>query len=234
MEYRTEGCERSVKKHLHLVHTTPYSVERDNPIPTGKKTCKSHCTFYNEETGCPAYKGLDYGDPLVAARCLQFTDYHELEKYYKDKEEKNMEEKEKKMEDLLNFHDDLFRLIVSEEEQDIFNLIGRNLPHEDHNYPFEPNHNYADVIEGLEWYISPDKSFGCWIKNNAKGPVLIKSYEAGFVPKDRKYRSYYPLHNHQASESLLNRMVWNINEKGFGEYRIIVANEIRLIDDFLL
>lgn len=182
-----------------------FSFHRRNK--TGNKTCRNHCTFYNdEEESCIFFKGLDYDDPSIANQCMEFTDYHEISKLYQEEQEDTYEEDDSLLEN------DLVALIERTDESPL--------------YPNQPNHNYAAVIDGLEWYVAPDKSFGCWINNQAKRPIPVYSYYQHPPIKEEKYRSLYPLHNHHAPDNLVSRMVWNIDENGYGQYSLIIGDQI--------
>lgn len=193
------------KPFLHII-----SSNSTKPSKCGGKTCRTHCTFYNDELStCLIYRGLDYDDPNIARRCLDFSDFHELEQLYKQEEQMSEEEQ------LRTFESELMDLLIEE--------------HEIADYPYQPEHHFPS-IPNLEWYVAPDESFGCWLLNKSQRPIPIYPY--GKKPlHERKYRSLYPLHDHHASSNLLNRMVWYIDESGVGQYAVIVNNEIHSIEE---
>ncbi|MBV6681649.1 hypothetical protein [Bacillus thuringiensis] len=95
------------------------------------------------------------------------------------------------------------------------------------NYPAQPSINpiHKDVI----WYGTAN--YGCWIVSDAKKRFAL----AEQVPfgdnnmSSEKYASPFPLHDHGAKEGIRNYMCWYVNEKGIGEYHILIGGVIMKI-----
>lgn len=86
--------------------------------------------------------------------------------------------------------------------------------------PFEP---YED--ENMYWHYDCELNVGCWIINDYNKPMLVpKTYkEAIKYPGDNfKYKSPIPLHDMQLPNVYRGRLVWYIDEKGFGKYYFYV------------
>lgn len=90
------------------------------------------------------------------------------------------------------------------------------------NYPLEPNEKLYKILGSTAlWYCSPDKTFGCWIKNNAKKKFSLVGTPVRYKDK-YTYTSVIPLHDHQASTSPFRDLVcWQVDEQGFGRYIIL-------------
>ncbi|MET3195272.1 hypothetical protein [Bacillus sp. OAE603] len=90
----------------------------------------------------------------------------------------------------------------------------------DEQYPLVPS--FTPGIPNLIWYISPEKTFGCWIINQYKKRFFLTSEE---VSREKVltgiYHSITPLHKHQSSDTLQSHLAWLINENGEGRYVLI-------------
>lgn len=201
---------------LKLVHKRKETKKEEIQF---KKTCKKSCTLYNDKLQtCPMFKGLDYNDPNIVKRCLEFTDREETESLYN--EEDNIS---------------ILSLIEEQtEEGDLgfqFEVSGRNRMNSDDLYPLQPNgvrHN----PEHFYWFVSPDQTYGCWIKKQNNNTVYSipsnrESAQKGWA--DNIYKSPIPLHDHKASESLQSRMCWFVDNEGWGQYTVIIANDISFL-----
>lgn len=192
------------------------NTEKKKKTLSEVKTCRNNCVLFNDETNsCPIFKGLDYDDPNIVKRCLEFNDVQETEETYNESEVvKSL------MED------------NSENEMDfLFELTG-NQKKIKSNYPLEADIPFDKKMNGLYWYVSPEQSFGCWVKNlfqKSFGVIPASKDEAKQGWAKNIYRSPIPLHDHQASEGLRNRMCWYVDEEGWGQYTVIIANDIKFI-----
>jgi hypothetical protein len=82
--------------------------------------------------------------------------------------------------------------------------------------PFEPHEN-----EEMFWYHDPQLNVGCWIMNKYNKPMVVpKSYkDAVKYPGDPyKYKSPVPLHDMELPNVYRGRLVWYVDEEGFGKY----------------
>lgn len=201
--------------HLTLVTDNTIKDIDTNEVKNSSncKTCRANCVLFNKKhESCPIFKGLDYDDPTVVKRCMEFNDIATTESLYTE---------------TLN---DGFK---KDTEMDfLFNLVGVDNHTNDSSYPIEPEIRFDETMEGIYWYVSPDKSFGCWVKRHNKLPFSVlpnsrEEAEKGWV--DNIYRSPLPLHDHQASQSLKTRMCWFVDSEGWGQYTLIVANKIKFI-----
>lgn len=80
------------------------------------------------------------------------------------------------------------------------------------------------------WYNSPDGSFDCWILSlNKEKRFMIVDGDIGEQGwHEEVYRSPYPLHNHDFESEEATRVVWLIDEDGYGQYAYIYDNELIL------
>jgi hypothetical protein len=204
---------------LIRVNKEKKSIEKENRLSFAK-TCKQNCVLYNDELQtCPVFKGLNYEDPNIVKRCLEFTDKKETEKFYNDDV----------ADTIITLIEDQFS--VSGELDFLFELNGTNRLQSTDSYPLKPEVMVSDSGD-FYWYVSPDETFGCWIKNTSKKslfaiPANIDEALKGWAKNI--YRSPIPLHDHQASKSLRSRMCWYVDEEGWGQYTVIIANEIRFL-----
>lgn len=186
------------------------------------KTCKANCVLFNHGYNtCPIFKGLNYEDPNIVKRCLEFTDIAKTEELYT--ESSNVLENEYHVQNTSE---------TGIDDDFLFELIGDEGAEEYSDYPKVPELDFAESMKGIHWYVSPDESFGCWIKNNSRKqfgviPVDRESAVSGWA--DNIYRSPIPLHDHGASESLKSRMCWFVDEDGWGQYTLILANKIKFL-----
>lgn len=189
------------------------------------KTCRNDCVFFHaEENECPFFK-LDYDNPSTPHRCLQYMSQEAVVDALGD---------EPPQEGVWELIEDDFT--VEGDENFLFELIGQpSIDEKRTNYPLEPDYPLDKTTENIDWYTSPDGTFGCWIRNESNMPLMnvdpkrkIKDGDKGWVEK--VYRSPVPLHKPE-NVSLENRsrMCWYVDENGYGQYALIMANEIRML-----
>lgn len=206
---------------LKLV-TDNTNKENNNNAEIRQKTCRNNCVLFNDKTNsCPIFKGLNYNDPTVVKRCLEFNDVDEAEGLYHNSDYKDT---------VVTLIEENFS--VDADMDFMFGLTGKQNSQNQSKYPYEPDIPFHERMDGLYWYTSPDESFGCWIKNDCKKPF-------GIIPtsKDKAkkgwakniYASPIPLHDHEASQSLKTRMCWYVDKDGWGQYTVIIANKIKFI-----
>jgi hypothetical protein len=206
---------------LKLVTDNTTSKKKEKTV-SNVKTCRKNCVLFNDESNsCSIFKGLNYDDPNVVKRCLEFTDVQETEAIYHGSDFENT---------AVTIIDEKFS--VEADLDFLFELTGNQKNMKESNYPFEPDIPFHETMNGLFWYTSPDQSFGCWIKNDCRTPL-------GVIPSSKEeakqgwakniYRSPIPLHDHQASDSLKSRMCWYVDEEGWGQYTVILANKIKFL-----
>lgn len=179
-------------------------------ISSNIKNCKTHCELYNHNENSCIFKGLNYDNPHTLKRCLN----------YSPKDTVNFSEQPIAMEKDSNF-------------DFLFNLIGeRDIEDTTTNYPLVPEIDFSQTIPNIHWYIAPEQAFGCWIMKHTNKPFAAipssrENAEQGWV--DSIYRSPIPLHDHAASQNLKSRMCWFVDEDGWGQYTLIIANKIKFI-----
>ncbi|MEX3623615.1 hypothetical protein [Viridibacillus arvi] len=211
---------------LKLVSDNTSKNILDEPINNGTsyKTCKKNCVLFNREQNCcPIFKGLNYNEPNVVKRCMEFTDIQETESLYNESDLNKIVDTSMKDNGTAETDSDF-----------LFELIGERTSENERrtNYPVEPEISFDQSMPGLHWYVSPNNTFGCWIKSNYKktyGVIPTSKENAVKGWTDNIYRSPIPLHDHCASESLKTRMCWFVDEDGWGQYTVIVANQIKFI-----
>lgn len=182
------------------------------------KTCRNNCELFNETFQlCPILKDVDYDNPLITKRCQDFR-----EKAFSNEMDQNA----------ADIIDELFDLLegdgTEEEEHFVFSVQGEKLV-DNPNYPFAPHLPFHLKIPDLYWYVSPCKTFGCWIWNESKRKCMnvysnVEQVEKGWAKG--VYRSPVPLHDHKSSKQLISRVCWYIDEDGWGQYGIIIGNKI--------
>lgn len=167
-----------------------------------EKTCRNSCAFFdNVAQACPFYENISFDDPVWIFRCLEYTE--PLEVYDEN--------------DILG--DDSFE----------FNISGAvPFDYGNSNYPFKPDFPIDKVVPELKWYLSPDESFGCWVKNDCSRPMPLKKKRPGWV-QNKVYEAPVPFHDHKASLNLRSRICWYVDRDGFGQYTLILANQVRVI-----
>lgn len=215
--------------HLRLVHSKSnieIPVRHEPPTLHKGKTCRKNCTFFNDDLGkCTMFAGVDYDDPKVANRCLEFTDVTRLQSYYQDYSD-NLDETMKKEEwesgdTQIFLEKDLLELVDSEENHQQFS-----------SYPFEPDIRLDNRFIDLQWHISEDLSYGCWIQNKCKITDNLRPKGNLVVVDKEKYafKSAIPVFDHKASRSLQSRMVWVVDEKGYGQYGVAIGDTIHILE----
>lgn len=196
--------------------------KKNKEVVSQDKTCRKNCVLFNNETNsCPIFKGLDYDEPNVVKRCLEFNDVLATQEMYNESDYKNT---------VVSLIEENFS--VDTDMDFLFEITGNRKGEEASNYPIKPDIPFNERMEGLYWYTAPGQSFGCWIKNNYEKPV-------GIIPISKEkakqgwakniYSSPVPLHDHEASESLKTRMCWYVDKEGWGQYTVIIANQIKFI-----
>lgn len=87
------------------------------------------------------------------------------------------------------------------------------------NYPVEPNKKLDNAfVENVVWYCSPDKTFGCWIKNDSKKRFSLVGSDIKYKDKCM-YTSLVPLHDHCALNTPFRDLIcWHVDEEGYGRY----------------
>ncbi|QXE03563.1 hypothetical protein [Terribacillus sp. DMT04] len=95
------------------------------------------------------------------------------------------------------------------------------------NYPFVPG--IKPELPGAYWFISNDREYGCWIINNSKQRLrLVQDIEN---PTGKTiYKSPVPLHNHNASKAIVNRMAWIVDAEGYGQYGFLINGSISFLN----
>ncbi|MFB1100513.1 hypothetical protein [Terribacillus sp. JSM ZJ617] len=95
------------------------------------------------------------------------------------------------------------------------------------DYPFVPG--TKPELPGAYWFISNDREYGCWIINNSKQRLsLVQDIES---PSGKTvYKSPVPLHNHNASKAILNRMAWIVDADGYGQYGLLINGNISFLN----
>ncbi|MED2282519.1 hypothetical protein P4W12_29105 [Bacillus thuringiensis] len=93
-------------------------------------------------------------------------------------------------------------------------------------YPEQPSIDpiHKDAI----WYGTID--YGCWIVNDSKKRFTLAEqvpFDNNIFPE--KYASPFPLHDHGAKEGIRHYMCWYVNEKGIGEYHLLIGGVIMKI-----
>ncbi|MBU8908165.1 hypothetical protein [Desertibacillus haloalkaliphilus] len=192
----------------------------DNHKKTGgnemKKTCRTHCSYFDKKTSeCGIYHNVEVDSPRTPLRCSKFDGKdkgdHPLSKYK------------------FTYLDDEYD-IDFEDANFLFEFMGEaNRGQEDMNYPEQPSTH--QVHKDAYWYVAPDRSFGCWIINHYPRkfmPVTVReNVQKGWL--STIYKSLVPLHDHKASESLRSNICWYVNDKGFGQYVLVVNGKIQMI-----
>lgn len=178
------------------------------------KTCRTHCFYFDGQSGkCGIFDEINLDDPKTVHRCQRFSDWREED-----------------TEEVFELIEDGFS-VEFEDEDFLFELSGDKYSHENSTYPLKPD--FPSNREDAIWYISPDKSFACWVINKSKKRFVTvnsnKSVEMGWSKKI--YNSPYPLHDHEASSSLKSRMAWYVDEQGWGQYVLLVNGEITMISE---
>lgn len=113
-------------------------------------------------------------------------------------------------------------LFMPEEEEYVFQEFqGEKFDNENSRYPLQPDSssNHEDAI----WYVSPDKSFGCWIINHYEKRFMSVKDEAEQGWAKNVYKSLVPLHDHGSPLPIASKMAWYVDEEGYGQY-VLLAN----------
>lgn len=178
-----------------------------------RKNCQNSCLLFNQEYNCCSiFSDLEYENPNILKQCQNYVPLDE-----------EVWGEEEEMFQTLSYMESISTSTYSGLN---FTVNGETLPYTD--YPeHKPSISYEENL-GLEWFVSPDHSFGCWIMNDSLRPMVLKdsydSVEKGW--SEQVYRSPIPLHNHKCSESLRSRVCWYVDPDGWGQYSILVNNRI--------
>lgn len=113
------------------------------------------------------------------------------------------------------------------EDEDVFHeLWGDRFNQESSQYPLRPD--FPSKRSDAIWYVSPDQTFGCWIVNQSKHKFLsvpaLGEVESGW--SKHVYKSPFPLHDHHSSACLCSKIVWLVDEDGFGQYVLLMNGKI--------
>lgn len=199
---------------LQLVVNNPTVQNEKNYI-----TCRSNCELFDPITNeCGVHDIKEPDNPKIAARCGELI-----------LKEHSVESEDNPWEKPLNF--DLFDEDFTDEEEadNIFMEFKGEIVPEDSVYPIQPD--VPAKREDAIWYVDPDKKFGCWVVNKSPQKfIAIDNFaivQQGWT--DRVYKSPYPLHDHGSSLSLSSRMVWYVDEEGYGQYALLCAGKISII-----
>lgn len=196
---------------LKLVVDNIRSNNSNHPI-----TCRNSCDLFDEITGmCSINQNLNVDSAYEAARCgfFIFRESMELPKHTQQKFSLTEEDADYLLDDEEIFHQ----------------LIGKSVYKEEYRYPHEPD--FSSYREDAKWFISPYGTYGCWIINNYKKPIVIPPSkdmaEKGWSTK--VYKSPIPLHDHKSALSIASKMAWVIDEDGYGQYALLVNGKISSI-----
>lgn len=182
-------------------------------------TCRLNCELFDHVTGkCGINHDINPDDPYLAARCGDMIYRAELDDFdiFWDMEKIEPHELE---EDIIDdFANDIF-----------FEFNGEIFEEKTSKYPTEPD--YPSNRDDAVWYVSPCKTFGCWIINKSKKRyrVVSKDQEVKVGWNKNVYKSPYPLHNHNASKTIASRMAWYVDEEGYGQYVMLHNGKISMI-----
>lgn len=127
----------------------------------------------------------------------------------------------------LNFEliEEEFTAEFDEFDDDFFNFIFQGEKDiEDDRYPFEPS--VPSMRDDATWFVSPCKTYGCWIINEKKIGVVptIKNKNLG-----KSYVSPIPLHDHHASKGIRNNICWYVDRHGKGQYVLLINGKIKML-----
>lgn len=195
---------------MHLKVVVDNTVKQ-NEVKKEMKTCRTHCFYFDSRTQkCGIFSNIKADDPKTVYRCQRFSDWTE------------------ESEEIYELIEDEFT-VEFEDEKFLFELMGDKFSQKNSKYPLEPdfNSNRDDAV----WYVSPNKSFGCWMINKSKkrfvGVSLERRAEIGWIKKI--YKSPFPLHDHESSTPLKSRMAWYVDEQGWGQYVLLVNGKIEML-----
>lgn len=172
-------------------------------------TCRTNCSLYDPITDeCGIWKNINVSNPKFYLSCNQNLPITSEDFMIDDLNEEYI-------------MDDDSEALFTEIE-----LQGKTGT-DKLKYPYIPDieSNRDDAV----WFVSHDKSFGCWIVNHYKK----KLYDLNRVHKPKKQKRYYspiPLHDHKTSKHLASHMCWYINPEGIGEYRFLANGKLLKIE----
>lgn len=93
------------------------------------------------------------------------------------------------------------------------------------NYPAQPS--IDPIHKDAMWYGTID--YGCWIVNDSKKRFTLAEQVPFNNNCPEKYASPFPLHDHGAKKGIRHYMCWYVNEKGIGEYHLLIGGVIMKI-----
>lgn len=180
-------------------------------------TCRNSCDLFDEITGkCSINKNLNVDSPYETARCGFFLERDSM---------------------ALPMEHTRFKFSLMEEESDellddeeIFHqLMGKSVYKETYSYPVQPD--FSSKREDAKWFVSPCRTFGCWIVNLFQRPMLTPMNKESAIKgwSSKVYKSPIPLHDHKSSISIASKMAWVIDEDGYGQYALLVNGKISTI-----
>lgn len=171
------------------------------------KTCASHCKLYDKAShACAIWKNIDGEDAKYFDSCKDRVPYVSSKGSCNDESITST-----------SMIDSFSGLEYQSENQTLAKDLG---------YPVTPD--YTPSFEHLNWYVSPEQSFGCWLyyENQRSRLILIESMQENSEINSRQYASPIPLHDHKTSAHLASNIVWYVQSNGVGNYRFIVDDEI--------
>lgn len=183
-------------------------------------TCRTSCDLFDELTEtCSISQNVNVDSSYEAARCGFFLSRDIMAS------------------PPLNNNHIGFKFSLIEEEADyllddpnVFHeLIGKPVQKEKYTYPNEPD--FPAQREDARWYVSSCGTYGCWIVNLCKKPLLhpksLENAVKGWTSK--VYKSPIPLHDHKSSLTLASKVAWIIDAEGYGQYGLLINGQISSI-----
>ncbi len=186
--------------HLRLVDSTMYI----------KLSC-SDCLFYDEHTKGCGVGNYTNPDNSAATNCSDYLDKHVHEEQVDNSNGRLLEE-------VSNYYIE----DKSEEDDEVEVLLGLQVP-KDSQYPINPD--FPTKRKDAIWFTSADKTFGCWIVNDFPKRFMLLTTD-DIEDLEKRYRSPYPHHDHQASDELKPFMCWHIDKDGYGQYTMLINGKI--------
>lgn len=198
-------------------------------------TCRNNCDLFDEITGqCPIKQNVNVDSPFEVVRCGHFVDKSifsdddDEELIYLDNDISYLFDDDEDF-DPTEYNDLDIDYSIVDDDEFFHEFVGNKFDDESSTYPLEPD--YPSKRDDAIWYVSPDKSFGCYIINHYKKPMnvpkSIDQAQKGWT--NRVYKSPVPLHNHETSLSLASKIAWYVDEEGYGQYVLLVNGKISTI-----
>ncbi|WP_209124488.1 hypothetical protein [Alkalihalobacillus sp. BA299] len=199
--------------HLKVVVDNTVKQNVEHKFEKETKTCRTHCFYFDSRTQkCGIFKNIEADDPKTVLRCQKFSDW-------------TLEEDDEEIYELIE--DDF--TVEFDDENFLFELMGDKFSEEQSKYPMEPD--FSSNRDDAIWYVSPDKSFGCWVINKSKKRFVAVNPEGNVETGWGKkiYKSPFPLHDHESSIPLKSRMAWYVDEQGWGQYVLLINGKIEML-----